>query len=282
MVGLTRRDNLGLPRGGNPHWISFRGGPSCVRRGHVRLAVRRTSSTKRVPMRRALAHAVVGAAALTMACAPPVALVRQDALRLRQAHEIAVVYRASPARWVECWPLTRADSVACDVEEQITARIRAASPVDPARATAERFLVLVRSVATGLRFRDPRPRTALTGHADPILLFETAQWALTGSHYSYRPWFVVRATLMESAGGRVLWRDSCAAARPSEAGGASPAELTAHGGALYGRLLRAEAERCAEELVYAFRPAAKASAESSSGAEPKLSPTAKDGLRIGP
>lgn len=219
-------------------------------------------------------------------CAPPVPLLLENVARLRDAPEVAVGYRASPTPWVECWALTREDDVGCQVEDQITARLRAAVPVDPARATAEHFLALVSAVRTGLHFRDLAPGHALDRARDlrsaPVLEFRTVVSSLVGSGYAYQPALVVRATLLDRPAGRVLWRDTCDHPRPLAGHAASPAELGANGGALYARLILAEAQRCADDLVYAFRPARQSSTGSSRGAVPELSRRVKDGLRIGP
>ncbi len=211
--------------------------------------------------RGALLFVLLGTAVLDGGCIRSVPLVRDDVVRLRQGPEIAVRYRTSPRPWVECEILNGDNDMYCEIQDQYTARLRSSAPVDPARATADWFLALVRPVRTGLHFGEAHLAREgdLRGAADalqlaPVLLFRTRQWSLAGSPFSYQPSIVVSATLMDRMGGRVLWRHSCGSARPTPGREASTAELTANHGALYGQMIEAEARRCGEELFSKFRP----------------------------
>lgn len=233
------------------------------------------AATNTARSRRALLAALTGAVLSSAACAPPVALPREDVPRLRDAKGITVDYDASPTPYVACWALFADDEYACQVEDQITARVRSSFPIDPARATAERFVAFVRSVRTGLRFQDVPPgRGAQPERSEgsgimPVLTFEALHWSLVGGHYSYRPSFAIRATLVERPGGRVLWRSTCREDAP-QGRGASPAELSAHGGALYARMIAGQADRCAKELLDAFRPTPAPGAQATGGGTPQV------------
>jgi hypothetical protein len=137
-------------------------------------------------------------------------------------------------------------------------------PTDPARATAQRFLELSRSVTTGPAWAGPVVEVAspdVTGlragfGSRPILVFQVSRWDLVGCFYTWLPWFDVRATLVDPSSGRVLWRQSCgdgpAGDRPSPA---SPSELDAGGRALYSRIIEDRALQCARALAARLEPA---------------------------
>jgi hypothetical protein len=142
-------------------------------------------------------------------------------------------------------------------ELQRTAALRAAPPTDPTRATVARFLLLahqppeplpLRGDALSVKSVDPEALSGRFGPV-PVLVFETTRWVLAGCWYTYQPWFNVRATLLDLRSGKVLWRHACGGLFPPDSSQeASPSELEANGKALYARLTKDRAERCAEEL----------------------------------
>ncbi|HUL58496.1 MAG TPA: hypothetical protein VLU43_04440 [Anaeromyxobacteraceae bacterium] len=213
--------------------------------------------------------------------------------------EIPVVYRPSPAPWVDCstnegellwtlpgcawderrggdrpWSLAaRRGSGALAIErasapaappttggniwEQFeagyTESLRA-PPLDPARATADALAAAGAAASPPLRLGRARQadRDSRAGSA-PVLLVETTRFVLVGCWYTYRPWFDVRATLVDGASGRILWRDACSELYPvppvDSRPPASPARLATDGGALYAGFIRDRAAQCAGALV---------------------------------
>jgi len=128
-------------------------------------------------------------------------------------------------------------------------------PVDPAQATAHSFLALAREGPTPLKFgRDvkevasarPEELFRLYG-ASPVLVFATSEWLLVGCFHTFDPWFNVRAKIVDTASGRVVWRKSCRGGSPS-GGSLYASTLAANGGALYGRLIRERARECSREI----------------------------------
>jgi hypothetical protein len=233
------------------------------------------------------------AAATGICCAPSVHLTKADLDAFRAGAGLPVVHRASAAPVVDCpgdwgeqtwrgsvgmdWPPPSTGPIAGDaplvrlastggslweqVQRQRTESLRKAPPRDPAGATAAGFVALSLGASPAVPFREealpiesvnPRALEARYG-ASPVLLFETTRWVLVGCFYEYEPWFNVRATLLDPASGKVLWRETCGGLYPpgpfSEA---SPAELEANGKALYGSLLDARADRCARQLFQSF------------------------------
>jgi hypothetical protein len=148
-----------------------------------------------------------------------------------------------------------------DYEDQWTASLREAPPDDAARATADAFLALSREAPGSVPFRqspvpvestDMKSLAGTFGPA-PILVFETTRWVLVGCWFTYKPWFNVRATLLDLGSGRVLWRDSCGGVYPSPSSAeASPSELEARGKSLYASMIRARAQQCARSLSARF------------------------------
>jgi hypothetical protein len=147
------------------------------------------------------------------------------------------------------------------VQEQRTESLRKAPPSDPAGETAAGFVALSLEASPPVPFRENsvpldsvNQRTLETRFGDsPVLVFETTRWLLVGCFYDYEPWFNVRATLLEPASGKVLWRETCGGLYPPDPfSEASPAELEANGKALYRRLLDARADRCARDLFESF------------------------------
>jgi hypothetical protein len=147
--------------------------------------------------------------------------------------------------------------------EEWTRTIRV-PPTDPARATAGRFLELSRGVAPGRAWADRVVEVTSLDAASlrerlgfrPVLVFQVSRWDLVGCFYTWLPWFDVRATLLDPASGRVLWRQSCGDApqekRPSPAW---PSELEAGGRALYSRIIEDRAVQCARALAARLEPA---------------------------
>ncbi len=219
----------------------------------------------RGPMGKRIA-ALLAATALANGCARSVPLARRELEWLRTISEIPVVYRTSPSPWVDCpgdtgpraWSRDGNSSTIWDqFQNQRTASLRSAPPTDPARATGDRFLSLLHAAPNPLPVRErPLPAESVDlqtlsrqfGSA-PVLVFETTRWVLAGCWYSYQPWFQVRATLLDLASGRVVWRDSCCGLfPPDQSREATPSELEANGKALYARMIEERAGRCASEL----------------------------------
>ncbi len=148
------------------------------------------------------------------------------------------------------------------IQDQRTLRLRQAPPVDPAGATAERFLALssqgtapapFSEHAVPLQGEGPGALARQLGPG-PVLVFRTLRWDLVGCFYTYVPWFAVRATVFDPASGKVLWRDSCNDGYPpDEREGASVPELEAAGKALFARLTETRAQECAAKLLASFR-----------------------------
>jgi hypothetical protein len=153
--------------------------------------------------------------------------------------------------------LRLADTSWRNFEDWFTAGLRP-PPLDPARATAEAFLA--RSRAGGSRLPLAESVQAAEGASSglaarfgpgPVLIFAAPRWVLVGCFHSYQPWFTARASLVDAAGGRVLWRDGCGGVFPPAVEGepAWPAELLANGGARYRRAIEKRAGDCAAELL---------------------------------
>jgi len=202
-----------------------------------------------------------------LACSHSVPMAPASLELLKANPDIPVVYRTTAGPWVDCPGNFGVDTWKRDaqlwesVQEQRTAGLRNAPPVDPARATADRFLLLSRAQSGLPTFRD---RLLPAESADlgslsrrfgttPVLVLETTRWVLVGCFYSYQPWFNVRATLLETSSGNVLWRDACDGLYPPNLRAEVPlGDLEANGGALYAQLLEARASGCAGELLARF------------------------------
>jgi hypothetical protein len=203
-------------------------------------------------------------ALLGLGCARSVPMGSAGLDWVRSDQEIAVVYRVSASPWVDCPGNFGVDTWKKEaelwesVQAQRTESLRTAPPVDPAQATADRFLLLSRATP-GLPVFGERPLAAESVEPGalsrrfgpkPILVLEATRWVLVGCFYLYQPWYNVRATLLETASGRVLWRDACGGLYPPDASAeSSPAELEADGKALYSRAMEARAGQCASELL---------------------------------
>ncbi len=212
----------------------------------------------------------MAAVGLAAGCAHAISPTRSDLERLRTSPDIPVVYRPSTSPWVDCsgdiaastWSRGGGPSsiVWDQYQNQRTASLRRAPPIDPARATGDRFLALLRAAPSPLPFRESAPPAESTDSGAlakrfgpaPVLVFETTRWVLAGCWHTYQPWFNVRATLLDGSG-KVVWRDTCRGLYPPDSSGeASPTELEANGGALYARAIEERAGRCAEELFANF------------------------------
>ena len=91
--------------------------------------------------------------------------------------------------------------------------------------------------------------------AVPVLVLEATRFVLLGCYLAYRPWFNVRAMLVDARDGAVLWRQTCGRRYPEDRrGGASPGELLADGEALYARMMEVRAAECAGELFASLEP----------------------------
>jgi hypothetical protein len=207
---------------------------------------------------------LLAATALAIACARPVAMAPAGLEWLKGDKDIPVVYRTTKPPWVDCPGNFGVDTWKKDaelwetVQEQRTESLRKAPPVDPALATADRFVLLARATPSLPALRG-RPLPTETADAEalskrfgttPVLVLETTRWVLVGCFFTYQPWYNVRATLLETWSGNVLWRDACGGLYPPDlTADASPAELEANGKALYSALLQARAGRCASELM---------------------------------
>lgn len=213
-----------------------------------------------------LALAVLGVG-LGLGCASPVPMARSALGPLQGGREIPVVYRTPSAPWVDCPGNFGVDTWKKDaalwesVQEQRTASLRKSPPLDPAGATAARFLLLSRAAPGHPSFRDrPLPTDTVAPQAlssrfgaSPVLVFEATRWVLVGCFYTYQPWYDVRATLLDPSSGRVLWRDACGGLYPPEPRvDATPDELEANGKELYARMMEGRAESCASELLARF------------------------------
>jgi hypothetical protein len=132
-------------------------------------------------------------------------------------------------------------------------------PEDPARATGRRFLAGVSPGSLPLAAEpeevpsaDPGSLSARFG-PKPVLVFHATRWVLVGCFFTFRPWFDVRATLLDLPSGRVLWRAECGGAYPPSAlPRAGPAALDANGRALYRQVIEARASECSTELLGSF------------------------------
>ena len=136
-------------------------------------------------------------------------------------------------------------------------------PMDPALATARRFLEVRSAAGDPIRWGDPPLEVAgLDPDAlasrqgrGPVLVFDAVRWVLVGCFYTYKPWFNVRATLIDSGTGRTIWRETCGGTYP---GGwpaeAWPSELDANGQELYARIIDQLAGNCAAQLAASFSP----------------------------
>ncbi len=210
----------------------------------------------------------ISVALLGMGCAGAVALADRDRERLGAAAQIPVAYRPSPAPFVDCPGDLGAVAWKRDVglweavQDERTVSLRKGPPLDPARATADRFLSLASAAPGSPRFHEVAvaaegsDRRALANRFQslPVLLFETTRTVLAGCFYAYQPWFDVRATLRDAASGDVLWRDSCGGLYPPDPSReATLAELEADGKQLYASLLEARASQCARELLASFQ-----------------------------
>jgi hypothetical protein len=137
-------------------------------------------------------------------------------------------------------------------------------PVDPARATAVRILSRARAVRLPVPLAEPAEEVQRLDPAalgsrfggSPVLVVEAVRWVLVGCFFTYQPWFDVRATLVRTSTGEILWRDTCGGTYP---GGwpipASRDELEAGGRWLYARTIDERAAACAAQLVASLKGA---------------------------
>ena len=143
------------------------------------------------------------------------------------------------------------------IVEQWTRPLRV-PPVDPALATARSFLSRRRSASDPVEWSATPvevPTRSLAGLRSrfpegPVLVFRAVDWELVGCYFTFRPWFEVRATLVDTSTGRVLWRAECDEAFPGDLPPeARTSEMEANGRALYRRFLETRAEQCAGTLA---------------------------------
>lgn len=212
-------------------------------------------------------------ALLALACARSAPAVHGP-IELAANEDIPVLFRTPQTPYVDCpgdfgvdtWK--REAELWESVQAQRTASLRKSPPVDPAGATADRFLLLARASQGLPAFRegplpagsgDPRALSSRFG-STPVLLLETTRWVLVGCFFTYQPWYNVRATLLEPTSGRVLWRDTCGGLYPPAdlRADATPAELEANGKELYAQMMGARAGRCAGELLARFEQGLRA------------------------
>jgi len=230
-------------------------------------------------------------------CAPPVPLARGDADRVRAEPSLPIVYVRSKPPWVDCpndegrqlWefpaslyreplsisaPVVLVSSSGASPFQYVTGgvwgtivdewtRSLQTPPMDPALATARRFLEVRSAAGDPIRWGDPPLEVAgLDPDAlasrqgrGPVLVFDAVRWVLVGCFYTYKPWFNVRATLIDSGTGRTIWRETCGGTYP---GGwpaeAWPSELDANGQELYARIIDQLAGNCAAQLAASFSP----------------------------
>jgi hypothetical protein len=153
--------------------------------------------------------------------------------------------------------LRLADTSWRNFQDWFTAGLRP-PPLDPARATAEAFLARSRAVGSRLPLAESvqaaegaSSRLATRFGSGPVLLFAAPRWVLVGCFHSYKPWFSARASLVDVATGRVMWRDGCGGVFPPAAEGepAGPAELLADGAARYRSAIEKRAGDCAAALL---------------------------------
>ncbi len=221
------------------------------------------------------------------ACLSTVPLAPADAARLGGSPPIPVAWIESPAPAVYCpadegqkvweYPSSRLETTPSGVpvvrvsagagwpapggawqtiQDQWTRSIQV-PPVDPAAATARAFVEGQGAAPGGptwsrevVEVRSARPRDLERwSRSAAVLVFEVVRWDLVGCFFEYKPWFDVRATLVDTASGRVEWRDQCGEGPPDRwPKGAAPAELSANDGALYARIIEARATQCANTL----------------------------------
>lgn len=244
---------------------------------------------------------VVLLAAVLAACASAVPLDRAGAERLRTAASVRVAWVSAGGADVECpsdegmktweYPSSRLDVPGAPVPVlpasfatpsgapvipatgglwetivgQWTESVRV-PPIDPARATARALLEDARALPGGAAWSGPpvelrQPSPAGLPGADLVLVVEARRFVLLGCYFRFSPWFDARATLLEPASGRVLWRATCREdVGPGAGPEAWPSELAADGGALYARRIEARARTCADHLAGELRAAGRRAA----------------------
>jgi hypothetical protein len=143
-------------------------------------------------------------------------------------------------------------------QEQWT-RPLAVPPLDPALATAQAFLQRNGADAAPLPLSpdavevpsaDPAA-LARRFEGAPVLLFQVTRFNLMGCFFTYQPWFITRATLLDGASGRVLWTDPCDATDYEDDWPpySTRDDLLANGSARYLWFIEQRAGRCADELL---------------------------------
>ncbi len=164
-------------------------------------------------------------------------------------------------------PVLMGGDIWSDFEENWTQQLRQAYPVDPAQATAAEFADAAHAAARPFPVAAEPVKIADAGRGtlssrfggSPVLVFETSRWSLVGCWYDYVPWFDVRASLVDPASGRVLWRDTCSTLYPPDSiAAASREKLREDGQALYARQTRDRSRSCAASLLRKFSAGAPA------------------------
>jgi hypothetical protein len=143
-------------------------------------------------------------------------------------------------------------------QEQWT-RPLAVPPLDPALATAQAFLqrngadpapLPLSPDAVEVPSADPAA-LARRFEGAPVLLFQVTRFNLMGCFFTYQPWFITRATLLDGASGRVLWTDPCDSTDYEDDWPpySTRDDLLANGSARYLWFIEQRAGRCAGELL---------------------------------
>jgi hypothetical protein len=244
-------------------------------------------------MHRATVVGLLLAAGVGAGCAPPQTLARADAEGLQARAEIPVAWVRSGRPWVDCptnegqktWemparapapgapPVQRAALTTAvpvvpatggtweSYQEQWT-RPLATPPLDPALATARAFLDRGRKdpaplplSATPVELESADPGTLARRMAGaPALVFQTIRFNLLGCYFTYQPWFITRATLVDTSTGRVIWRAECDRSdyRAEWPPFSTRDDLLARGSERYLWFIEQRAERCAQELTEAL------------------------------
>jgi hypothetical protein len=231
------------------------------------------------------------AAALGAGCAPTPTLTRADAEGLQARAEIPVAWVKSGRPWVDCptnegqktWelparapapgappPVQRAAFTTAvpvvpaaggtweSYQEQWT-RPLAKPPLDPALATARAFLdrnrkdtapLPLSASPVELESADPAA-LARRMEGAPVLVFQAVRFTLLGCYFTYQPWFITRATLVDTSTGRILWKDECFRTdyRAEWPPFSTRDDLLARGSERYLWFIEQRADRCADELM---------------------------------
>jgi hypothetical protein len=175
---------------------------------------------------------------------------------LRPAPGLPPVQRAA---LVTAVPVVPVDGGTWESYQEQWTRPLAKPPLDPALATARAFLDRNRKDTAPLPLSaDPveaesADPAALARRMEgaPVLVFQAVRFTLLGCYFTYQPWFIIRATLVDTATGRVLWKDECFRTdyRAEWPPFSTRDDLLARGSERYLWFIEQRADRCADELM---------------------------------